>query len=91
MNSLIKTTIKRPVTICVLVIILLAVGVLATLDMSTNILPDIKMPILGITVVFPGAGAKSVEDTVTVPMENALQTVSGITELETQSDRKSVV
>lgn len=85
MNSLIKTTIKRPVTICVLVIILLAVGVLATLDMSTNILPDIKMPILGITVVFPGAGAKSVEDTVTVPMENALQTVSGITELETQS------
>lgn len=85
MNSLIKTTIKRPVTVCVLVIILLAVGVLATLNMSTNLLPNINMPMLGITVVFPGAGAKSVEDTVTEPMENALQTIPGITELETRS------
>jgi len=85
MNSLIKTTIKRPVTICVLVIILLAVGVLATLDMSTNILPNIKMPMLGITVIYPGAVAQSVEDSVTEPMENALQTIPGMIELETQS------
>ena len=85
MNSLIKTTIKRPVTICVLVVILLAVGVLATMDMSTNLLPNIKMPMIGITVIYPGAGAQSVEDSVTAPMENALQTIPGITELETKS------
>lgn len=85
MNSLIKTTIKRPVTVCVLVVILLAVGVLATLDMSTNLLPNIKMPMMGVTVVYPGAGAQSVEDGVTVPLENALQTIPGITELETKS------
>lgn len=85
MNSLIKTTIKRPITICVLVVILLAVGILATMDMSTNLLPNIKMPMVGITVVYPGAGAQSVEDTVTSPMENALQTIPGMTELETIS------
>lgn len=85
MKSLIKTSIKRPVTICVLVVILLAVGVLATMDMSTNLLPNIKMPMMGITVVYPGAGAQSVEDNVTSPMENALQTIPGITELETRS------
>ncbi len=85
MNSLIKTTIKRPVTICVLVVILLAVGILATMDMSTNLLPNIKMPMIGITVIYPGAGAQSVEDSVTAPMENALQTIPGITELETKS------
>lgn len=85
MNSLIKTTIKRPVTICVLVVILLAVGILAAMDMSTNLLPNIKMPMMGITVIYPGAGAQSVEDSVTAPMENALQTIPGITELETKS------
>lgn len=85
MNSLIKTSIKRPVTICVLVIILLAVGVLATMDMSTNLLPNIAMPMMGITVVYPGAGAQSVEDDVTSLLENALQTVAGIKELETIS------
>ena len=82
MNSLIKTSIKRPVTICVLVIILLAVGVLATMDMSTNLLPNIAMPMMGITVVYPGAGAQSVEDDVTSLLENALQTVAGIKELD---------
>ncbi len=59
MKSLIKTSIKRPVTICVLVVILLSVGVLATLDMSTNLLPDIKMPMMGITVIYPGAGRRA--------------------------------
>lgn len=85
MNSLIKTTIKRPVTICVLVVILLAVGVLATMDMSTNLLPNIKMPMLGVTVIYPGAGAQSVQDSVTTPVERSLQTVSGVTEIETRS------
>lgn len=85
MKTLIKTTIKRPVTVCVLIIILLAVGVLATMDMSTNLLPNIAMPMMGITVVYPGASAQSVEDGVTSVLENALQTVPGITKLETIS------
>ncbi len=91
MNSLIKTTIKRPVTVCILVIVLMAVGVLATLDTSTNLLPNIKMPMLGISVVYPGASAQSVQNDVTQPIERALQTVPGITDLQTKSyDNASV-
>ena len=85
MNSLIKTTIKRPVTICVLVVILLAVGVLATMDMSTNLLPNIKMPMLGVTAIYPGAAASSVQTDVTEKLENVLKTIPGITELDTRS------
>ena len=91
MNSLIKTTIKRPVTVCILVIVLMAVGVLATLDMSTNLLPNIKMPMLGISVVYPGASAASVESDVTAKIDSALKTVAGVTALETRSyDNASV-
>ena len=85
MNSLIKTSLKRTVTVCVLVIVLMAFGVLATLDMSTNLLPNIKLPMMGISVVYPGAGAQSVEDDVTAKVEAALQTVPGITQLKTTS------
>lgn len=85
MNSLIKTTIKRPVTICVLVIILLAVGVLAAMDMSTNLLPDIKMPMLGVTAIYPGAAASSVQSDVTEKLENVFKTITGVTELDTRS------
>ena len=91
MNSIIKASIKRSVTVCVLVVVLLAVGVLATMDMSTNLLPNIKLPMLGISVVYPGASATSVQEGVTSKMEQALQTVPGITELETMSyDNASV-
>ena len=91
MNGLIKTTIKRPVTVCILVIVLLAVGVLATLDMSTNLLPNIKMPMLGISVVYPGASASSVETDVTSKIDAALKTIPGVTALETHSyDNASV-
>lgn len=85
MNSLIKTTIKRPVTICVLVVILLAVGVLSTMDMSTNLLPNIKMPMLGVTAIYPGAAASSVQTDVTEKMENVFKTIPGVTELDTRS------
>ena len=92
MNSIIKTSIKRSVTVCVLVVVLLAVGVLATLDMSTNLLPNIKMPMLGISIVYPGASAQSVEDGVTSKVDAALQAVPGITDLQTSSyDNVSVV
>ncbi len=85
MNSLIKTSIKRSVTVCVLVVVLMAAGVLATLNMSTNLLPNIKLPMLGISVVYPGASAQSVEDGVTAKVEAALQTVPGVTDLSTTS------
>lgn len=91
MNGFIRTTIKRPVTVCILVIVLMAVGVLATLDMSTNLLPNIKMPMLGISVVYPGASAQSVENDVTKKIDSALKTVPGVTALETHSyDNASV-
>lgn len=91
MNTLIKSTMKRPVTVCILVVVLMAAGVLATMNMSTNLLPNIKMPMLGISVVYPGASAQSVEDGVTSVLEGALQTVAGITDIETTSyDNASV-
>lgn len=85
MNSLIKTTIKRPVTVCVLVVILLAVGVLSAMDMSTNLLPNIKMPMLGVTAIYPGAAASSVQTDVTDKLENVFKTIPGITELDSRS------
>ena len=91
MNNFIKTTIKRPVTMCILVVVLMAVGVLATLNSSTNLLPNIKMPMLGISVVYPGASASSVESDVTSKIDAALKTIPGVTAIETHSyDNASV-
>lgn len=85
MKTFIKTAVLRPVTICVLVIILLATGVLATMDMSTALLPGIQMPIFGVSVVYPGASARSVEKDVTKVLASGLKSVTGVVETETYS------
>ena len=85
MKTFIKTAVLRPVTICVLVIILLATGVLATMDMSTALLPGIQMPIFGVSVVYPGASAQSVEKDVTKVLASGLKSVTGVVETETYS------
>ena len=85
MRTFIKTAVLRPVTVCVLVIILLATGVLATMDMSTSLLPNIKMPMFGVSVVYPGASAQSVQDDVTSVLASGLKSVTGVVETETYS------
>lgn len=85
MKSMLKKLILRQVTVCVLVVILLVVGVLATMNMSTNLLPKINMPMLGITFVYPGASASTVEKDVTSVVEDTLRSVSGVTERQTMS------
>ncbi len=92
MKAMLKKLILRRVTICVLVIILLACGVLATMDMPINLLPNINMPMLGVTVVYPGASASSVESDVTTVLEDNFRSISGINNTQTLSyDNVSIV
>ncbi len=47
--------------------------------------PEVKVPIAIVTTVVPGAGPETVNDTVTVPEENALRDLKGIKEITSTS------
>lgn len=73
--------IRRPVFTWVLVAIPVVLGMVAYFDLGVDLFPKIDFPVVSITASVPGASAEEMETTVTKPLEEAVNTVSGIDEL----------
>lgn len=76
---------KRSVTICMVVIIALAAGIYSVTQMSVTLLPDIGLPFLGVSIVYPGASSSVVEQDVTVPLEAELNKISNVDSISVTS------
>lgn len=77
MNFL-KRIFARPIAVCIIVIVCMAAGVLATRQMSTNLLPDITYPAIGVTVPYPGASAETCDEDVRPLIEGAVKTLGSV-------------
>ena len=72
-----KFSVKKPFTILVMVIIIIALASLRT-RLSTDPLPNMSLPYLMVITPYPGASPEKVEASVCIPMENELGTISGV-------------
>jgi len=73
--------INRPVFTWVLVAIPLVLGLVSYNELGVDLFPDVDFPVCTITTVLPGASVEEMETTVTKPVEDIINTVSGIDEL----------
>src|SRR6185312_710337 len=73
--------IKRPVFTWVLVAIPVVLGLVAYNELGVDLFPDVDFPVCTVTTVLPGASVEEMETTVTKPIEDIINTVSGIDEL----------
>lgn len=65
------------------------VGVLAFTNLPRRLNPEIKIPIVSVTTIFPGAAPADMESLVTIPIEDAVAGVPGISTI-TSSSQESV-
>ena len=79
MKRFISFIIKQSVAVVLIVLLVLGFGVWSTVNMSINLLPDINVPIVCVQTIYPGANASSVEEDVTIKVEDGLGSISGIT------------
>ncbi|TGM61750.1 efflux RND transporter permease subunit, partial [Leptospira adleri] len=87
-----KTTRPSKITIQMIVISLLLFGVISAFKLNYSLFPVIKNPALSIVVEFPGADSETVENTITIPLENKISAIGGITEIRSQSEKgKSLI
>ncbi|MCQ2532562.1 MAG: efflux RND transporter permease subunit [Saccharofermentans sp.] len=87
-----RLSVKKPFTVLVAVIIIIAMGVVSLMHLSMDLLPEISLPYMIVITTYPGAGPEKVEAMVTKPMENALGTVSGVKNVSsTSSDNYSLI
>ncbi len=73
--------IKRPVFTWVLVAIPVVLGIVSYDRLGVDLFPDVDFPVCTVTTVLTGAGVEEMETSVTKPLEDIINTVSGIDEM----------
>ena len=80
-----KFAVKNPVTVLVLAVILILAGLSAYLRMPRESFPEIKIPLIFVTVVYPGASPEDMEKLVTEKIEDKLEGVDGLKKVSSTS------
>ena len=87
-----KVAIKRPVSICMIVLALIVFGLSSIVSAPLELFPEIEVPMLVLVTVFPGAAPDDVDSLVTKPLEDAVSTLSGVTRIAaTSSENVSIL
>ena len=80
-----KWSVKKPYTVVVAVVLVILLGVISFLNMTTDLLPSMNLPYAVVYTTFPGASPEKVETMVTKPVEQAMATMSSIKEINSIS------
>jgi hydrophobic/amphiphilic exporter-1 (mainly G- bacteria), HAE1 family len=78
-------SIRQPHLIAMMVLGLIVVGIIGYLNIPVDLMPDISLPIVTVTTVYPGASPDEVERDVSEPLEEALTSVNGLKNVTTSS------
>jgi len=78
-------SIKRPVTISMVFVCLVAMGVIASVRIPLVLLPDIQFPGLFVWAPYSNATPQQVQEAIARPMEEAIATIPGIKRLTSSS------
>ncbi len=76
--SPIRTFITRPVFTGMLTLVVLVFGLVAYPKIGVDQMPEVEFPVVTVLTVLPGADPESIERNVTKPLEEALNTLSGL-------------
>jgi len=77
--------IRRPVFTLMLILALVVFGVTSYCSLGVSLFPDVDFPVVTVTVAYEGADPETVETEVADVIEEAVNTISGIKSLRSQS------
>ena len=80
-----RFSVKKPLTVFVVVIIVMALGIVSLLGMTPDLLPSIDLPYVVVMTTYPGATPEEVEANVTKPLEQSLATVESLKSIQSVS------
>jgi hydrophobe/amphiphile efflux-1 (HAE1) family protein len=85
-DDLPSLSIRRPVLILVLNLLIVIAGIAALYSLEVRELPDVDRPIITVTANYPGAAPETVDSEVTSRLEGAVARVSGVKAIRAQSE-----
>jgi len=78
-------SIKKPVTITMLFLVVAVLGILSLTRLGLDLLPDITFPVISVVTTYTGVSSEDIENTVTKPLEEAVASVGGIKNINSVS------
>ncbi|MDI9605113.1 MAG: efflux RND transporter permease subunit [Bacteroidota bacterium] len=78
-------SIKRPIYVMVLFLLLTVFGYLSYKSLSAELMPKFAPPILNVQIIYPGASPSEVENSLTRKAEDALSSMEGIDQMQSFS------
>ncbi|HHW97548.1 MAG: efflux RND transporter permease subunit [Myxococcota bacterium] len=80
-----KTALNNPVMILMLAVAVVVLGYVSVTRIPVDLFPDITMPMVLVGVMYPGAGPKDIEASITEQLERAVSSVPGVSYIESTS------
>ncbi len=80
-----KISINRPVMTTMGLLVFLIFGAIAFFSLNLNLAPDVEIPYVTISTIYPGAGPKEVETLISKRLEDAVSSVTKIERVESYS------
>ena len=77
-NGIIKFSLNNKFAVWLLTIIVTAAGLYSGLTMKQELLPELEVPIISVTTIYPGASPEEVLEGVTKPLEQSLRYLDGV-------------
>jgi len=84
-------SVKKPVAMIVLIVATMVLGLLALSKLRVNQNPDVEIPRIFVSIPYPGASPETVEREIVNRLEKSLQSITGVTELNSTSQEGSAV
>lgn len=76
--SMTKTSVKLPLTIIMVFLVVLMFGGIGYSKMPANLMPDIDVPVALVMTQWSGAGPEDIDDQISEPIEKSLSSISNV-------------
>lgn len=80
-----ELSIKRPVSILMVILIIVIIGIVAFSRLTIDLMPDIDYPLITIVTQYTGVAPEEMEELVSKPIEETVSTVSGVKKISSTS------
>ncbi len=80
-----RVAIKNPVFCTMVMFALMVMGAVSYFRLPIDAMPEVNLPFAFTVVAYPGASPQAVESDLTKPIENALNTISGVKKITSRS------
>ena len=77
--------VKRPVTTVAVFAVIFILGLVSLSQLGIDLMPDITLPAISITTVYPGAGPEDVENRITKVVEDPVSTAPNVDKVTSMS------